>query len=89
MFLEEDENIEEYVKEMEEDGTWGGHFELIALSAVLGVRFCIYLKDEDPMIVRAPSKIKGLKFVHVAFHADALEHYSSVRKVGDESQEAA
>lgn len=59
LFLEEDENIDDYLKDMSEDGTWGGHFELIALSAVLNVKFCIYLKDEEPMLVRAPSKISG------------------------------
>lgn len=85
MFLPEDENIDEYIKDMSDNGTWGGHFELVALSALLNVKFCLYLKDNDPVIVKSSEKeLKGVKYVHLAYHVD--EHYSSVRKLGDIDQ---
>jgi len=85
MFLPDDENIDEYIKDMSESGTWGGHFELVALSNVLNVKFCLYLKDEDCYMVKSSEKdLKGVKVVHLAYHVD--QHYSSVRKIGDEAQ---
>jgi OTU-like cysteine protease. len=80
-FISEDEDIEKYIQDMSEDGTWGGHFELVALSAVLGVKFCLHLKDEEPVIVKSHEQKKFSKIVHLAYHID--EHYSSVRKIGD------
>jgi len=85
MFLSEDENIDEYIKDMSDNGTWGGHFELVALSHLLNVKFCLYLKENDPVIVKSGEKdLKGSKYVHLAYHVD--EHYSSVRKLGDTDQ---
>lgn len=88
MFLLDDENIDEYIKDMDEDGTWGGHFELVALSNLLNVKFCLHIKDHEPVIVKSSEKdLRGNKVVHLAYHVD--EHYSSVRKIGDEAKEPA
>jgi len=85
MFLEEDEKMDEYIKDMSESGTWGGHFELVALSSVLGVKFCLYMKDKDPVIIKSSEKEgKGAKIVHLAYHVD--EHYSCIRKIGDDDK---
>jgi OTU domain-containing protein 3 len=81
LFISEDEDIDKYIKDMSEDGTWGGHFELVALSALLEVKFCLHLKDEDPVIVKSHEAQNLSKVVHLAYHID--EHYSSVRKIGD------
>jgi len=85
LFLLDDENIDEYIKDMSEDGTWGGHFELVALSNLLNVKFCLHIKDHDPVIVKSSEKdLRGNKMVHLAYHVD--EHYSSVRRIGDEAK---
>lgn len=85
MFLLDDENIDEYIKDMSEDGTWGGHFELVALSAVLKVRFCLHIKDKEPFVVKSSEmNLKGTKMIHLAYHVD--EHYSCVRKIGDDEK---
>jgi len=88
LFLPDDEDIDEYIKDMSESGTWGGHFELVALSCVLNVKFCLYMKDSDPVIIKSSEKdLKGVRIVHLAYHVD--EHYSSIRKIGDDTQEPA
>jgi len=89
LFLLDDEKIEDYIKDMSEDGTWGGHFELVALSSLLNVKFCLHIKDkEDPVIIKCSEKeLKRAKYVHIAYHID--EHYSSVRKIGDDTKEPA
>jgi len=85
LFLLDDENIDEYIKDISEDGTWGGHFELVALSSLLRVKFCLHMKDKDPVIVKSSEKdLKGTKIVHLAYHID--EHYSSIRKIGDDEK---
>jgi len=82
-FLDEKEDFDKYLKDMDENGTWGGHFELVALSAVLGVNFVLHMKDKDPYLITAGAKYnKSIKTYHLAYHID--EHYSSVRKLGDE-----
>jgi len=53
MFLQDDEDIDKYIKNMIEDGTWGGDFEMVALSHVLGVKFCIHTLDQPPFIVKS------------------------------------
>ena len=35
MFLEDGQSLEKHIKNMSEDGTWGGDFELVALSQEL------------------------------------------------------
>jgi hypothetical protein len=88
LFLLDDENIDEYIKDMKDDGTWGGHFELVALSSILRVKFCLHLKDQDAVMVKSSEKSsKGMKIVHLAYHVD--EHYSSVRKLGDDEKSPA
>jgi len=85
MFLMDNENIDTYIKNMSEDGKWGGHFELVALSSVLNVKFCIHMKDKEPTIVKSNEKdLKGVKVVHLAYHVG--EHYSSVRRIGDNAK---
>ena len=85
MFLLDDENIDQYVKDMSESGTWGGHFELVALSALLKAKFCLHIKDKDPVIIKSSEmNLKGTKIIHLAYHVD--EHYSSVRKLGDDEK---
>jgi OTU domain-containing protein 3 len=85
LFLLDDENIDEYIKDMEESGTWGGHFELVALSSLLNAKFCLHVKDKDPVIVKSSERdLKGVRMIHLAYHVD--EHYSSVRRIGDDEK---
>jgi len=87
MFLQEGENIDDHITAMSKDGVWGGDFELVALSEVLGVKFCIHTKDQTPFIVKSSEKKKFSRVVHLAYHVG--EHYSSVRMLGDDKKEPA
>ena len=84
LFLLEDETLDEYIKDMDEDGTWGGHFELVALSEALNCNFCLHMKEQEPVIIHGclSDPKKKVRIYHLAYHVD--EHYSSVRKLGDE-----
>lgn len=85
MFLMDDENIDRYIKDMSEDGTWGGHFELVALSSVLNLKFCLHMKDKEPSIIKSSEKdLKDVQVVHLAYHVG--EHYSPVRRIGDNAK---
>jgi len=87
-FLDEKEDMDKYIKDMEDDGTWGGHFELVALSAELGVNFCLHMKDKDPYLITSGAKFnKNIRMYHLAYHIE--EHYSSIRKIGDDTKEPA
>ena len=82
-FLLEDETIDEYVKEMEEDGTWGGHFELAALSGALGCNFYVHQLGEDPVLIGGLTEVSKAKSrtYHLAYSGG---HYCSIRKIGDQ-----
>lgn len=84
LFLLEDEDIDEYLKDMEEVGTWGGHFELVALSEALNCNFCLHIKDQEPVIVHgSQTNIRSkCKTYHLAYHVE--KHYSSIRKLNDD-----
>lgn len=85
LYLEEGQNIDKILKDMQEDGNWGDFFELIALSAVLDIRFCLHLKDQEkPFFVQSFEKTKCKKLCHLAYHID--QHYSSVRNLDDDTK---
>jgi len=75
-FMDEGENFGEHVAQMRKSGTWGGHFELVALSEALGVSFCVHIKDEQEIII-APERTTR-KVYHVAFDPKQ-QHYNSIR----------
>jgi len=82
VFLLDTEDIDSYIRHQSKDGSWGGHFELVALSALLNVKFCVHTKDQDPVLVQSDENAQGDKRVlHIAYHVG--EHYSSIRKIGD------
>ncbi len=82
MFLLDTEDIDSYIRHQSKDGSWGGHFELVALSALLNVRFGVHMKDKDSVLVQYDESTQGDKRVlHIAYHVG--EHYSSIRKIGD------
>ena len=83
LFLLEDETLEDYLDDMEQDGTWGGHFELVALSEVLNCAFCLHIQRKEPVIIKGhlPDPPRKIRTYHLAYHVG--EHYSSIRKITD------
>jgi len=82
LFLLDTEDIESYIRHQSKDGSWGGHFELVALSALYNVKFCVHMKDQDSVLVQSDENAEAdKKVLHIAYHVG--EHYSSIRKIGD------
>ena len=76
-FLDEDETFPEYVESMTESGTWGGHFELLALSRRLRVHFLICYLDRPPFLMAEEPEPNLV--IHLFHHLPHYDHYSSLR----------
>lgn len=71
-------NLEEYCDDMEEDGTWAGHMELVALSNSLGCRIVVH-QLQKPQFVIDPSTSSSRQPIHLCYIDE--EHYASVKPV--------
>lgn len=72
---------------MKKDGTWGGDFEIVALSQVLGVKFCIHTFGQIPYILKSSLIDTYHRTLHLVFHKG--EHYSSLRNLSDDTKNPA
>jgi len=84
-FVDEDRPWEEYLAEMQEEGTWGGNIEIQAASMALHVNIVVHQCDAQVprMAVRnwAGADGKPPATLHLAYHG--AEHYNSVRLRSD------
>jgi hypothetical protein len=80
-FIEDDKNVDDYIKDMRKDGIWGGNIEIYSLSMSLNVNFYIFLYNRPLYIVRNHDKPKRNLFL--SYHDG--EHYNSVRLKEDNS----
>ena len=46
-------DFSKYIKQLGKDGTWGGNFELMAISELYNCRLEVYEKSENPRVVNA------------------------------------
>ena len=63
---------------MQQDGTWGGHIELQALSKVLNRKICV-INDSQQITNIGNSNHDEFLTIHLAYDRTML-HYSSLRK---------
>ncbi|EGR34728.1 OTU-like cysteine protease family protein, putative [Ichthyophthirius multifiliis] len=81
-----DIELDKYVKEMQNIGTWGGNMEIQAISQALGHNFIIYTKNRPFMVIKGVS-VKGItkKTIQLAYHYEDKEelHYSSIRNISE------
>lgn len=73
--------LEEYCDQMETTAEWGGHLELQAISAALGV--CIEVYSADQPLLKIGEEHEGAP-LRIAYHLHAYglgEHYNSVRPI--------
>lgn len=86
-YVDEDETTwEDYLKNMSKDGEWGDHMELQALSQALHINIIIHMKGAAPFcLFNFPRRTRT---IHLSYHMGELfgEHYSSVRKRGDDDR---
>ncbi|KAK5576510.1 hypothetical protein RB653_007654 [Dictyostelium firmibasis] len=74
---EEFESFEEYIQEMREDATWGGHVEIQAASLAYNVNITIHQMDQPRWEITNHFPPEKNKTIHLSYHND--EHYNSVR----------
>ena len=67
MFLDENEDIDEYISNMEKNGTWGGQFEISALSKALKIDFVIFYLDQPNYIINLNKEYCKI-VCHLAHH---------------------
>jgi len=81
-FIEDDEPFDEYLGRMKRTATWGGQMEIQACSLAYSINVTIHQLSKPRWdIVNFPAS--QVKTVHLSYHQG--EHYSSVRKIGDET----
>ena len=79
-FIEDDETIDQYLADIEKDGTWGGQLEIQALSVVHNFN-CIVHQVDNPIMVFSNYPLGTVKTIHISYHLG--EHYNSVRLITD------
>eukprot|EP00958_Prasinococcus_capsulatus_P001921 scaffold175_cov414-Prasinococcus_capsulatus_cf.AAC.29 len=72
-FLEDDQDWKTYCSNMREDGTWGGHLELQALSLLEECNIVIHQLNECRWVIR---NFDNAKTIQVSYHDG--DHYNSV-----------
>ena len=72
-----------YIEELGKDGTWGGNFELMAISELYNCRLEVYEKSENPRVVN-PWDFQGSNNPPIRlFYRNS--HYASVSSSGGQS----
>ena len=51
LFIEDDQTFDEYLRDMANDGEWGGNLELQALTSQLSINFMLHMKGRPAMIL--------------------------------------
>ena len=76
-FILETTNFTKYIATLRKNGTWGGNFELMAISELYNCRLEVYENSEDPRVVNAWS-LQGSNNhpIRLLYKND---HYASVR----------
>jgi len=65
---------------MTKPGVWGGHLELMALSAVLFVKFCVLTETNETIWVNMNEDEEDIQILYLAYHRSRF-HYFSIKKV--------
>lgn len=73
-------SIQQYLDTMSKNAVWGGHIELLALSAALNRSIYVYNDKQECNIIKnqSPSNSTSIPALHLAFDTTRF-HYSSLR----------
>lgn len=78
-----DGGFKSYVKRMANPGVWGGHLELLALSRVLSVKFCLITDTQEKIWVSMNAN-EDTQILYLAYHR-RRSHYFSITKSREET----
>ena len=79
-FVHHTMNYTKYISDLRKDGTWGGNFELIALSHIFKRSVEVYENSEEPRMFEFPSNEGNDTPPIRIFYTNS--HYASVRSDG-------
>lgn len=80
-FIEDDETIEEYARDMAKDGMWGDQLEINALANIYQFNAVIHQVDNPSLMQGFIQPIGSVPTIHLSYHLN--EHYNSVRRGDD------
>jgi OTU domain-containing protein 3 len=80
LFMEDDEDFDDYVSRMKTTREWGGHQELYAASQTFRVNIVVHQADymQARFVLQCEEATRD---IHLSYHGDC--HYNSVRSVHD------
>lgn len=81
-----EENMEQYLREMSKDGTWGTDYELKALAQGLGAKILVTRKGESEDLIISPISGQANYELRIAFHSGEgfSNHFSSLVPYNEE-----
>ena len=79
-FIEDDEDIDDYIKWIRKDARWGGQLEMNALAQIHNFNVVVHQVD-NPSMAQEFFPWGTVPCLHVAYHLG--EHYNSVRRADD------
>lgn len=83
-FVEDDISFEKHVSNLSTPGTYAGNDAIVAFARLRGVTVVIHQLNTPLWQISGTSSQENVTELHIAFHNG--DHYSSVRKLGDNSE---
>lgn len=79
-FIEDDEDIDDYIKWIRQDARWGGQLEMNALAQIYRFNVVVHQVD-NPGMAQEFFPWGSVPTLHISYHLG--EHYNSVRAAAD------
>jgi len=85
-FVADDCSFTDHIKELRLDGTYAGNDAIVAFARKFEVNVIIHQLNEAILAINGvKNKSKNTRQLHISYHNG--DHYSSVRKIGDETNQ--
>ncbi|KAK3737177.1 hypothetical protein RRG08_016481 [Elysia crispata] len=87
-FVEDDVSFDDHVRNLQKLGIHAGNDAIVAFAKVNGVDVIIHQLNGKPLMISGPSSAsEDTRQLHLAYHNG--DHYSSVRRLGDNTESPA
>lgn len=87
-FIEDDIPFDRYIKNLSTMGTYAGNDAIVAFARLYQVNVVIHQLNSPFLLIQGPkTNIQSTKQIHISYHNG--DHYSSVRKVDDNTESPA
>ncbi|XP_071146148.1 OTU domain-containing protein 3-like isoform X2 [Mytilus edulis] len=87
-FVEDDTPFEKYIKNLSAIGTYAGNDAIVAFARLYQINVVIHQLNSPFLLIQGPkTQSQTIKQIHISYHNG--DHYSSVRKHGDNTESPA